>query len=164
MPSPVALPDRPRWRRRRGRRPSPRHDATPFVDLAFVLLAAYVLVLLIGQPAKLEVNLPEQDTSTTSDLAEHPVNYLRATRDGAFWWGSDQERPQQVSLTGVRQELRAQGRYPHRITIVQVERGAPYRALMDLLDELDQLNVRTYAIGKMRPRDLALIAEARAAR
>ena len=163
MPRLVSFADRPRWHRRRGLRPSPRHDATPFVDLAFVLLAAYVLVMLLGQPAEMEVNLPEYETDSWA-IAEPRVIYLRATSDGAFWWNYNDDSPRQLTLAALHDSLRSKTQDGKTVTVLKVERGAPYSTAVDLLDDFDRLNVERFAIARMQPRDLDLIAEARASR
>lgn len=130
--------------KKKKRRLGVRMDMTPMVDVAFLLLTFFMLSTSLVTPQVMEITLPP-DTKATMDIGESNLLTLKVRRDqNVFWYmGSDSTNMKKASYSDLYAVLRDQlRRNPKLATLIKIDRGARYQALVDMIDELNITQAR----------------------
>jgi len=120
------------------RRLGVRMDMTPMVDVAFLLLTFFMLSTSLVTPQVMEITLPRDNTPTQT--GESNLITLKVRRDQQVFWykGSDSTNLQKASYKDLYNVLYdALRKNPKIGTLIKIDRGARYQALVDMVDELN---------------------------
>ena len=140
--------------RRKKRRISIRVDLTPMVDIAFLLLIFYMVSTVFSMPQAMQINLPPATEEPI--IAESNLLTIRVDPEGRYWWHLKRARsgnlPQLLPSAPdtpdtvdyrfwpdtLRHVLLNENRAnPNLNTLILVSRGAAYRDMVNVLDEID---------------------------
>ncbi len=118
------------------RRPGVHIDMTPMVDVAFLLVIFFMVTTLLRKPQLLQLDLPP--VTQSAQPAEGGVLSVAVRHDGRMFWRVGAEPAQGLAdESALRAVLTAQAAAdPKSVVLVKVDRDAPYRRLVDVLDEL----------------------------
>ncbi len=112
-------------------------DMTPMVDVAFLLVIFFMVTAVFRKPKLLDLDLPTPDRAATLDQSS--ALSVKVRQDGRTFWqlGADAmtEVPNPDDLHAVLAD-RAQSD-PNLVVLVKVDAQAPYRRMVDVLDEVE---------------------------
>jgi len=118
------------------RKPGVHIDMTPMVDVAFLLVIFFMVTALFRKPQILDLDLPPPSKSAT--LAHTSLLNVKVREDGRMFWHIAADSLSEVSdvdsLHGLFAERKAAD--ADLVVIVKVDPAAPYRRMIDVLDEL----------------------------
>ena len=150
-----------------------RIDLTPMVDLAFLLITFFMLTTSLSRPMAMSLDKPV--TTDSTPVADCRVlNILLDTLDRVFTYeGTDLTTLKQSSfngVTGIRKAIMEKGKRvktecrtdtagkPYQvICIVKLLPGARYKNMIDALDEIQILEIKSYAIQEPFPEEVSAI-------
>lgn len=153
----------------RSKKQSTRVDLTPMVDLAFLLISFFMLTTTLNKPQAMELNMPKKDDQVKQDVKASQVMTLLLDKDDKIWYYQGQEvymKTTDFSPEGIREviydkqkEVGKQFGDPEKtIVIIKMTDEANYKNMVDILDEMDITNVKTYAIQDIADLELEAIA------
>ena len=141
------------------RRLNVRIDMTPMVDVVMLLITFFMLTTVFNTPQTMEINLPPDEA--TVEVAESSLLTLRVAEGGGLWWNLGVDRPRPVEFARLRpllvERLAANSRL---ITLVKVDRRSSYKAMVDVMDELNLANITRFSLAPFRDFDRQLLAGA----
>lgn len=127
------------------RRPGIHIDMTPMVDVAFLLVIFFMVTAVFRRPQVLDLDLPTPDRGAT--LEQSSALSVKVREDGRTYWqrGIDPLTP--VADPSELRALFAQSAQadPNLVVLVKVDAQAPYRRMVDVLDELELAKVTRVA-------------------
>lgn len=149
-----------------GKKVSTKVDMTPMVDLAFLLVTFFMLTTTFNKPQTMELNMPDKnDKNETQKIAESRTTTLVLAENNKVYYYSGAENPQ-INLTdfsenGLRKLLLQKVKtIKEPIVIIKAKKEARYRNVVDVIDEMAITGIKIYAIVKITPEDLDLLAKA----
>ena len=154
----------------RSKKMSTRVDFTPMVDLAFLLISFFMLTTTMAKPVAMELNMPKKDDVEKSDVKESQVLNVILDKDDVVWCYDGRTvydmRKTNFAAEGVREQIYTKqkevgkqfGDPEKTIIIIKMTDGANYKNMVDILDEMDITNVKTYAIQDIADLELEAIA------
>ena len=118
------------------RRPRVHIDMTPMVDVAFLLVIFFMVTTLLRKPQVLDLDLPP--VTQSAEPAEGGTLSVKVRHDGRIFCQVGADVLQPVADENALRTILAQQAAldPKSVVIVKVDREAPYRKLVDVLDEL----------------------------
>lgn len=162
----------------RSKKMSTRVDLTPMVDLAFLLISFFMLTTTLNKPKAMELNMPKkvEDPNLEQDVGECQVlHVLLDTLDQVWYYEGLQVAGLQKTtfagdggirkvimkkLKGVPNEcpLTKKGNKRDAIVLIKMLKGARYKNMVDILDEMDITDCKIYAIQDPDPIEIEAVA------
>src|ERR1043165_5758159 len=141
----------------RSKKMSTRVDLTPMVDLAFLLISFFMLTTTLNKPKAMQLDMPKKTNieEEKQDVGECQVlNVLLDTLDHVWYYeGLQVAGLQQTTFSGdggIRKEilkklkkvpdecpLTQKGKKRDAIILIKLMKGARYKNMVDILDEMD---------------------------
>ncbi|MCS7162028.1 MAG: biopolymer transporter ExbD [Bacteroidia bacterium] len=156
-------------------RKRPRIDMTPMVDLGFLLLTFFVLTTTMSTPNTMPVVVPpkitEKDEVEPPKIAEGKVITLLVGRGKVYYYtGIEKPELHQTDFSpqgGVRrvllqrrQEVAARyGNPDEMIVIIKMLDEAQYKDFVDILDEMNIIQQRKYALVDITKEEAEMVEE-----
>lgn len=141
------------------RRLSVRIDMTPMVDVVMLLITFFMLTTVFSRPQTMEINMPPDDTAV--EVAESNLLTLRVNKSDQVFWNIGVEPPQAVEFAKLRPLLVDRlAANPKLITLVKVDREGSYKAMVDVMDELNLANISRFSLSPYRDFDRQLVEQA----
>jgi biopolymer transport protein ExbD len=143
--------------RRQKRRLHVRIDMTPMVDIVMLLLIFYMVTTVFSMPQAMEINLPKKEETKEIEVAESKLLTIRIDGEDRFFWNVGdpaKSLPQlipsmtlpgdttgyQVNSDSLRMLLKNLNYdIPKLNTLILIRKDARYKAMVDILDEIDLL-------------------------
>ncbi len=162
----------------RSKKMSTRVDLTPMVDLAFLLISFFMLTTTLNKPKAMELNMPKSDIKEEDkqDVGECQVmNVLLDTLDQVWYYeGLKVAGLQKTTFAGddgIRKEiLKMIKKVPNEcpltkkgnkkrdaIVLIKMLKGARYKNMVDILDEMDITGCKIYAIQEPDPIEIEAV-------
>lgn len=155
----------------RSKKMSTRVDLTPMVDLAFLLISFFMLTTTLNKPKAMQLTMPKKDPDPEKldeVLDCQVLNVLVDTLDKVWYYeGLQVAGLQQTTFDkekGIRQEilkkikrvpnecsLTPKGNKRNAIVLIKMLKGARYKNMVDILDEMDITDTKIYAIQDPSP-------------
>lgn len=131
--------------RPKSRRPGIHIDMTPMVDVAFLLVIFFMVTAVFRRPQILELDLPTPNREAR--LEQGSALSVKVREDGRTFWQLGAEPLAEVARAD---ELRGVfGRSaqadPGLVVLLKVDPRAPYRRMVDVLDEMELAKVTRVA-------------------
>ena len=134
----------------------PSMDISSLIDCCFLLLIYFIVATSIVQERKLDMSMPGQAPSSSSNNAIEP-GLIRVDNNGVIYWGkqdsqvtidSDPENHELPSLVenlnNLRQAAEAIGSKP--VVQLYVENGAKHQRVVDVLNALSRADIKSVAL------------------
>ncbi|MGQ9864509.1 MAG: ExbD/TolR family protein [Bacteroidia bacterium] len=161
---------------KKGRKPRkrPRIDMTPMVDLGFLLLTFFVLTTTMSTPQTMPVVVPpkidKKEDVEPPKITERKVITLLITGKDRIFYYTGVENPSlyltDYSPKGIRQvllerrqEVEAEFGKDEMIVLIKMDSEARYKNMVDILDEMNIIQQRKYALVNISPEEKELIRE-----
>ena len=138
-----------RGKRKPKKRLNVRIDMTPLVDVAFLLLTFFMLTTVFRKPQTLEINLPP-DKNAEVKMAESNLLTIRCDEQLNLYWNIGFELPKKIKYTDMKkffEEKRNEN--PKFVILLKIDRKSKYRAMIDLIDELNVAGLNKYVLAPM---------------
>lgn len=141
--------------RRKKRRINIHIDMTPMVDIVMLLLIFYMVTTVFSMPQAMEINLPEEKGDVV--VKESKLLQIRVDKENRFFWNThnpadslphlipsvnsfDDTTGYKVDSDSLRMLLVNMNRNVEKLnTLILIHRHAKYKAMVDILDEIDLL-------------------------
>lgn len=151
----------------RSKKTSTRIDMTPMVDLAFLLLTFFMLTTTLLDPYVLPVIMPEKNDDVTKlpPINEKKVlTLVLGEKDKIYWYQGTTDPTINVtnySATGIRKILLEKNKEIDGMYIlIKPSEKSRYKNVVDIFDEIAITEMKRYALVKITPEDMRLIAQA----
>jgi len=136
-----------------------RNDMTPMVDVVMLLITFFMLTTVFNTPQTMEINIPPEDAAV--EVAESNLLTLRVGTGDRLFWNLGVEPPQPVAFAQLRAMLVERlAANPDLITLVKVDRESSFKAMVDVMDELNLANIVRFSLAPFRDFDRELIESA----
>lgn len=162
----------------RSKKMSTRVDLTPMVDLAFLLISFFMLTTTLNKPKAMELNMPKkvEDPNLEQDVGECQVlHVLLDTLDQVWYYeGLQVAGLQKTTFAGdggirkvIMKKLKSvpnecpltkKGNKRDAIVLIKMLKGARYKNMVDILDEMDITDCKIYAIQDPDPIEIEAVA------
>ena len=143
-------------------RPPIRIDMTPMVDVAFLLLIFFMVTTVFRQPQAMEMVLPKDNSPVPVPISN--VVTLYAERSGEIRWRAADGPIQAARVEDVHQLLGPRFNVNRDLVVLaKIDRSAPYRVMVDILDEIESAGVPRFSVVSMNQEDRRLLAGERPA-
>lgn len=150
---------------------TPRIDMTPMVDLVFLLITFFMLATTLNVPSVMPVVVPKESkkgdptpppvkmskTHTLVLAEKHKIFHYKLLGEGG------QERPEVTDFKGIRKLLKkrvkeVKQQFPNDknndlIVLIKFHKGSTYKDMVDILDEINIVGVKKYAIVEITDTD-----------
>jgi biopolymer transport protein ExbD len=145
-------------------------DMTPMVDVAFLLLTFFMLTTTFAKSNTMEINIPPEVGEVS--IAERNVMTLRIPGDDFAYWSLGEEAPRREPLyekdgsqSSLSHELRDLLRLrtaenKKLVIVVKISEKAKYKALVDIIDELNLLKIDRFSLDDFNGQDEAAVNRA----
>jgi biopolymer transport protein ExbD len=133
------------------RRVGIRIDMTPMVDVAFLLLIFFMVTTVFRTPQALEINLPPQDVKI--EVAESKVLMVRVLADNRLYYKRGTDPWARSVVAEVGKVLAPYKNSNELIVVIKVDRDAEFRAMVDLIDEMDQAHLSRFSLAELTPEE-----------
>ena len=163
-----------------GKKSAPAIDMTPMVDLAFLLIAFFMLATTLAKPKAMEILKPaKKEKEDKNDpvvnkgrvmsilLGENDKIYYYQISDEDLAKGNLKVDSTDFSAKGVRGAIRfrqdavaADPRFGNKDSLIVLIKGAPkakYKNMVDILDEMRISKVKSYALVDRDKVDTAIM-------
>jgi biopolymer transport protein ExbD len=118
-----------------------------------------MLTTVFSRPQTMEINMPPDDTAV--EVAESNLLTLRVNKSDQVFWNIGVEPPQAVEFAKLRPLLVDRlAANPKLITLVKVDREGSYKAMVDVMDELNLANISRFSLSPYRDFDRQLVEQA----
>jgi biopolymer transport protein ExbD len=167
--------------KKRSKKQSTRVDLTAMVDLGFLLITFFMLATTFAKPKTMEINMPDKDDDGqhTDVILSKTLSVLLGERGKVYAYVA----PEGTSMTdlavdstdfsanGLRQfilkrqkEVEKQwGSKEQLIVLIKSMPKAPYKSLVDALDEMNITDTKRYAIVETDNTDFGIMKNVGAA-
>ncbi len=154
----------------RSKKISTRVDLTPMVDLAFLLIAFFMLTTTLSKPQAMQLNMPKKTDEDQQKVKQSALLNLILDENDRVWYyeGDTLFRMKKTTFAaeGVRQIIynkqkeveRTLGDKKKTIVLIKMTDEASYANMVDILDEMDITSTATYAIQDLSPLEKEAIA------
>lgn len=131
-----------------------RIDMTPLVDVAFLLLIFFMVTTVFRTPQALEINLPPKD-SPPVPIAKQNILTVFALPGERYRWTIGDLPSKDVEFKGLPAVLKQEkAKNPEKIVVViKIHPEARFHAMVDIIDELDELKLNRFALAPMTEED-----------
>jgi biopolymer transport protein ExbD len=110
-------------------------------------------------PQTMEINLPPSEQKV--DVAESNLMTLYVTENQSVFWTIGREAPHRVDFKDLQTLLAEKNKAnPKLITLVKLDRKAPYHMMVDMLDELNIGNITRFSVAPLTDRDKEVLSKA----
>lgn len=164
-------------KKKRGKKHSTRIDMTPMVDLGFLLLTFFVLTTTMTTPKSMPIALPEkeEDEKDPPKIAESKIlHILLGGKDVIYLYqgvaaAEDAETSIDIQQTtyspnGIRKKLQdyrtkieSEHGKDESIFLIKAMEASRYKNLVDMLDEMNIIDQKRYALVDIAPEEEELI-------
>jgi len=161
----------------RSKKMSTRVDLTPMVDLAFLLITFFMLTTTMNKPKAMQLNMPKKTDipEDKQDVGECQVlNVLLDTLDAVWYYDglavaglqktsfSGEDGIRKVIMKKVKTvpdacPLTQKGKKRDAIVLIKMMKGARYKNMVDILDEMDITGSKVYAIQDPDPIEIEAV-------
>ena len=154
------------------RRTPIRSEMTAMVGVAFILLAFLLTIRSYGQPNVMELAMPvahpDDSQSTGSCRLRSVIFVLIGQKHRLFYYSGllapaddTVQEPElfetDFSANGLRQVLLSSAETRNSPVFIKPLPGAKYRDLVDVIDEINIANHRSFALTKATPEDICFV-------
>lgn len=159
----------------RSKKASNKIDMTPMVDLGFLLLTFFMLASSFNTPQVMEINMPKKPKPGQEQPevnVDKVLNLTLGANDVIYYYkGIDQANAEvdikttDYSKNGVRkllQEKRAE--IPGLVVLIKPTDESVYKNVVDLFDEMNITDIKTYAMVDVPKFELKKIEEFKASK
>jgi biopolymer transport protein ExbD len=145
----VRQPKQGKGLRHKKRRVNIRIDMTPMVDVAFLLLIFFMVTTVFRQPQAMEMNMPPPDAKVK--VAESNVlSIFVAPNSHMFYQMGGKGSMTSVGIKELHTLfLESSKLNPQLIILVKLNREAPYKMMVDIMDELEMANMQRFSLVPM---------------
>ena len=119
------------------RQDPPRVELTPLIDVVFLLLIFFMISTTFDKQTRLEVDLPEATTESTSKQEPERIDILIDAR--GHFYVNDSELVSHDVETLKRTLLKISDGRDNLPVVITGDKAAPYQAAMTVLDAAGQL-------------------------
>ncbi len=148
----------------KAKKKSTRVDLTPMVDLAFLLVTFFMLTTTFSKPQTMEINMPVKDKEQKEQQAvkeSKAMTIILGGNDKIYWYmgiTNPQIDTTNYSANGMRKILLEKNReITDLVVLIKPTEEAKYKNVVDMLDEMDIVGVKRYALVDITPMELDLI-------
>lgn len=159
----------------RSKKQSTRVDLTAMVDLAFLLITFFMLTTTLAKPQAMDLAMPDKEKNDEQQLEladNRTMTILLGDNNRLEWYMgqvTDPLTPPQVDnygRNGIRKALIEHSKKvvgmtgdPSKglIVIIKPSDQSNYRNFVDILDEMEVSNIKTYMIADISDPDVALL-------
>lgn len=161
----------------RSKKMSTRVDLTPMVDLAFLLISFFMLTTTLNKPKAMELNMPKKvdNVEDQQDVGECQVLHIILDTLDQVWYyeGLQVAGLQKTTFAGddgIRKVImkkvqrvpnecppNRKGEKRNAIVLIKMLKGARYKNMVDILDEMDITDCKIYAIQDADPIEIEAI-------
>lgn len=166
-------------KKKKGKKHSTTIDMTPMVDLGFLLLTFFVLTTTMSTPKSMPIALPEKldkdkPEEKVDQLPESQVlHILLGPEDKIYLYqgvAKDTDEPIDLKTTnygkdGIRKRLleyrgtiEAQHGKGNSVFLIKAMEASRYKNLVDMLDEMNIIQQKKYALVDISPEEVELLA------
>ena len=144
----------------RAKKLSTKTDMTPMVDLAFLLLAFFILTTTFMKPSVITLTMPEplKNPGLAPELSpKNALTFVLAENNNLYWWGGVDPSAEMTdySKDGVRKILLERSKAnPRLMVLIKPMDKSRYENVVDILDEVEITNIARYAIVDFTEEDL----------
>lgn len=167
---------KPKSGKPRQKKMSLKIDMTPMVDLAFLLLTFFMLTTAFNEPQAMEIPNPHKEVKHPVNV-EDVLNVILAPGDRLYYYkGADKDQAQEASFSASDQnyvgnilvkarDLNFKNRAGSDSTrfrftvLIKPAEGSRYKNLVDIFDELNTANIRSYSLFDPSRDELGMIKE-----
>ena len=142
-------------------------DMTPMVDLGFLLITFFVFTTTMSSPKAFKLNVPDdsaKDEEQTQAKASGAFTVMLSKDNHVYYYEgqlqADGSNFKASSCKEIRAELlRKKANTPEKdfVVIIKPNEEANYKNVVDMLDEMQILEIKRYAIVDINESDLAFI-------
>lgn len=171
---------------KKGKKLSTRVDLTPMVDLGFLLITFFMFTTTLSQPKAMEINMPYKDENMKKEeqnkIKESTALTVLLSKNHRVYYyegmATNPEEPPQVNVTtfksskGIRDVLIKKKEYVAKLqrqgqlkdddnttVLIKPDTNSSYEDLVNMLDEMNINDIKTYAIVDITDVDREFIAE-----
>lgn len=171
---------------KKGKKLSTRVDLTPMVDLGFLLITFFMFTTTLSQPKAMEINMPYKDENMKKEeqnkIKESTALTVLLSKNHRVYYyegmATNPEEPPQVKVTtfksdkGIRDVLIKKNEYVAKLqqqgllkaddkttVLIKPDTNCQYEDLVNMLDEMNINDIKTYAIVDITDVDRDFIAE-----
>ncbi len=156
----------------RSKKQSTRVDMTPMVDLMFLLITFFMLTTTLAKPQAMDLAMPDKDEKNEQqlDVADtRTMTILLGSNNKIEWYiglVDDPKTPPTVigyGKNGIRKALLDNARDikaktgKDMIVLIKPSDKSVYRNLVDILDEMKIVDVKSYAIVDITEPEVGLL-------
>ncbi len=148
----------------KAKKKSTRVDLTPMVDLAFLLVTFFMLTTTFSKPQTMEINMPVKDKEQKEQQAvkeSKAMTIILGGNDKIYWYmgiTNPQLDTTNYSADGMRKILLEKNREINDLVVlIKPSEDAKYKNVVDMLDEMNIVGVKRYALVDITPMELDLI-------
>lgn len=151
---------------KRTKKASTRVDLTPMVDLGFLLVTFFMLTTTFSKPQTMEINMPIKDDTVKEEekqavKATHAMSIIAGENNVVYiYMGIDDPEPIKTdySANGLRKILYEKNSTVENLTVlIKPSEKSTYKNVVDLLDEMNIVKVKRYALVDVEPHDMDVI-------
>lgn len=163
----------------RSKKMSTRVDLTPMVDLAFLLISFFMLTTTLAKPKAMQLNMPKQEDKPEDkqEVRECQVMNILIDSTDAVWYYeglkvADLQKTSFAGEAGIRKAIlrkhktikneaacvKQDGTARDLIVLIKMLKGAKYKSMVDILDEMDITQTKIYAIQSPDPIEVEAVS------
>ena len=160
---------------RRSKKLSTRVDMTPMVDLGFLLITFFMLTTVLAKPGAMALVMPADGPPVPVGESK-ALTLLIHDNNGISWYDGQGQDPQHPPVLyasnfslkdGIGNVIRAKqqkvaqtaGDADALVVMIKAADSAPYRSVVDALDEMKINRVARYALVDITPKEMALLKD-----
>ena len=137
-------------------------DMTPMVDVAFLLLIFFMCTTVFRKPQALEITLPP-DPKAKVEIAESNVMTVRVVAPAdkskgevRVFYAIGKAAYAEEQWGDLSKLFREQGKAnPKLVVLVKIDRGAKYKYMVDLIDQLQFAELNRFSLAPLEPKEKA---------
>jgi biopolymer transport protein ExbD len=144
---------------------STRLDLTPMVDLGFLLVTFFMLTTNFSKPQTMEINMPFKNGSQNIPESK-TVQIIVDDMNKLYWYRGFANKPldrlveTDFSADGIRKVLlEKNSSIKNMVVLIKPKDDARYKNVVDILDEMNIVGIKRYAIVNLDPADIDLLKE-----
>lgn len=147
---------------------STRIDLTPMVDLGFLLVTFFMLTTTFSKPQTMEINMPVKDKTDPQEQgqdvkASKAMTIILGKEDKVFYYFGIQD-PEVLTTgyddQGIRKILIEKNReIRDMVCVIKPTDECNYKNFVDILDEMNIVGIKRYAVVDMTDLDRDLIKD-----
>jgi biopolymer transport protein ExbD len=169
---------------KKGKKLSTRVDLTPMVDLGFLLITFFMYTTTMSKPKTMQINMPYKDENMQEEeknkIKESTAMTILLSKEHRVYYyegiGSDPEKAPELKVTyfrakdGIRdaiidklkkvEDLKRSGELSAKdqaTILIKPDDNSTYEDMVNILDEMNINDVKTYAIVDITPVDKEFI-------